>query len=444
MIDKTTVDRIFDAAHIVDVVGEFVSLKKRGANYIACCPFHNERTPSFSVSPSKNIYKCFGCGKGGNAVNFIMEYEHLAYADALRHLARKYNIEIAEKRQMTEEMLRNDRCESLLFISEYAARVFQDNLLNTDEGSNIGLSYLKKRGFREDIIRSFKLGYGLEARNSFTQKALKDGYKEEFLTGTGLSIKSEQGMFDRFAGRLIFPIHSISGKVLAFGGRTLKTDKKTAKYINSPESDIYHKSKVLYGIYHAKKSIGQNDKCYLVEGYTDVLSMHQAGIENVAASAGTSLTTEQIRLIKRFTSNITILYDNDPAGIKAALRGIDLILQEEMNVRVLLLPNGEDPDSFAHSHSASELEEYIRANETDFIRFKARLFQNDTENDPSKLSQKITDIVRSIALIHNPITRAVYLKECSRLFEVDERILTETADKIRTNALPKENIILTN
>ncbi len=434
MIDRTTIDRIFDAARIVDVVGEFVSLKRRGANYFGCCPFHNERTPSFSVNPARNIYKCFGCGKAGNPVNFVMEHEHLGYADALRYLAKKYNIVIEEKEQTPEERQLSDRRESLMVVSAYAARTFHDNLFNTREGTAIGLSYFKERGFREDIIKQFELGYSLEARDAFTQKATKDGYKEEFLVETGLCIKGERSVFDRFAGRVIFPIHSLAGKVIAFGGRVLKTDKKTAKYLNSPESEIYHKSKVLYGIYQAKKSIVQNDKCFLVEGYTDVLSMHQAGIENVVASSGTALTVEQIQLVKRFTPNITVLYDGDPAGIKASLRGIDLILQEDMNVKVLLLPDGEDPDSFSRTHSASELETYMRNNETDFITFKARLLLDDAKGDPIKRSQLITDVVQSIALIPKPITRAVYLRECSNMFEMDELMLTETADAIRRKA----------
>ena len=431
MIDRYTIDRIFDSARIVEVVEEFVTLKRNGANYKGCCPFHNERTPSFVVSPAKNIYKCFGCGKAGNAVNFIMEHEHLAYADALRYLAKKYNIEIVEKEQTPEEKVQNDRRESLLIVSAYAARIFRENLFDTREGTAIGLSYFKERGFREDIIKTFELGYSLESRDAFTKRAFKDGYNEEFLIETGLSIKGERGTFDRFAGRVMFPVHSLAGKVTAFGGRILKTDKKAAKYLNSPESEIYHKSKVLYGIFQAKKSIVQNDKCFLVEGYTDVLSMHQAGIENVVASSGTSLTVEQIQLVKRFTPNITVLYDGDKAGIKASLRGIDLILQEDMNVKVLLLPDGEDPDSFSRTRSSSELEEYIRSNETDFITFKAQLLLDDAKGDPIKRSELITDVVRSISLIPKPITRAVYLKECGRMFEVDEQMLTETADGMR-------------
>ncbi len=431
MIDRATIDRIFDTARIVDVVEEFVALKRRGINYMGCCPFHNERTPSFVVSPAKNIYKCFGCGKAGNAVNFIMEHEHLSYPDALRYLAKKYNIEIVEKEQTPEEQQLSDRRESLMVVTSYAARTFQDNLLNSREGMAIGLSYFKERGFREDTIKKFELGYCFEARDAFTRKALKDGYKEEFLAETGLSIQGEHGVFDRFAGRVMFPIHSFAGKIIAFGGRVLKTDKKTAKYLNSPESEIYYKSRVLYGIFQARNSIAKNGKCFLVEGYTDVISMHQAGIENVVASSGTSLTVEQIQLIKRFTPNITVLYDGDPAGIKASLRGIDLILQEDMNVKVLLLPNGEDPDSFSRTHSVTELEEYIRNNETDFITFKARLLLDDAKDDPIKRAELITDVVQSIALIPKAITRSVYLKECARMFEMDEQMLSETVELMR-------------
>ena len=431
MIERTTIDRIFDAARIVEVVGDFVTLKKRGVNYVGCCPFHNERTPSFSVNPARNIYKCFGCGKAGNSVNFIMEHEHFSYPDALRFLAKKDGIPIEEKEYTPEEKQQSDRRESLMLISAYATRIFHENLFNTQQGTAIGLSYFKERGFREDTIKKFDLGYSLEPRNDFTEKALKDGYKEEFLVETGLSIKGERGLFDRFSGRVMFPIHSLSGKVIAFGARILKADAKTAKYLNSPESDIYSKSKVLYGIFQAKNSIVKNDNCFLVEGYTDVLSMHQAGIENVVASSGTALTVEQIQLIKRFTTNITVIYDGDSAGINASLRGIDLILQEDMNVKVLLLPQGEDPDSFARSRSATELEKHIRENENDFITFKAKLLLDDAKNDPVKRSKLITDVVKSIALIPNNIKRSVYLKECARMFEMDERLLTETAEVMR-------------
>ncbi|MDR2037953.1 MAG: DNA primase [Bacteroidales bacterium] len=438
MIDRNTIDRIFEASRIVDVVEEFVSLKRRGVNYIGCCPFHNERTPSFVVSPAKNIYKCFGCGKAGNPVNFIMEHEHLSYPDALRYLAKKFHIEIVEKEQTPEEQQIADRRESLMIVSAYASRVFQENLFDTREGKAIGLSYFKERGFREDIIKNFELGYSLEARDAFTKKAIKEGYKEEFLIETGLSIKGENAVFDRFSARVMFPIHSLAGKVIAFGGRVLKADKKQAKYLNSPESDIYHKSKVLYGIFQARSSIVKNQKCYLVEGYTDVISMHQAGIENVVASSGTALTVEQIQLIKRFTENVTVLYDGDPAGIKASLRGIDLILQEGMNVKVLLLPDGEDPDSFSRKHSVTELEEYIGNHETDFINFKAQLLLDDAQGDPVKRARLITEVVQSISLIPNAIQRSVYLKESARMFDMDEQMLAETADTMRKKKISDE------
>jgi DNA primase len=432
MIDRAVVDKIFDAVRIVEVVEDFVSLKKRGAHYVGCCPFHQERTPSFTVSPSKNFYKCFGCGAGGSAVNFVMEIEHLSYPDALRYLARKYGIEIIEKEQTPEERLLVDRRESLMVASAYAARVFHDNLLNNREGQAIGMSYFKERGFREGVIEKFELGYSLESREAFAKQAIKDGYKEEFLTETGLCIKNERGLFDRFAGRVMFPIHSLSGKVIAFGGRVLDVKKhpNVGKYVNSPESEIYHKSKALYGVYQAKTAISRNHKCYLVEGYTDVLSMFQAGIENVVASSGTALTQEQIQLIKRFTDNVTVLYDGDSAGIKAALRGIDMFLQEGVNVKALLLPDGDDPDSFSRKHSASEMEEYFAAHETDFIRFKTNLLLEDAQNDPIKRAELISDVVKSVSLIPDAIKRAVYLKEAAAMFEMDEQVLTATADNL--------------
>ncbi|MDR1671939.1 MAG: DNA primase [Bacteroidales bacterium] len=433
MIDRNDIDRIFEAVRIVEVVEEFVQLKRRGVNFIGCCPFHNERTPSFIVSPAKNIYKCFGCGKAGNAVNFVMEHEQLGYPEALRFLAKKYGIEISEKELTPEERQQSDRRESLMVVSAYAARIFQENLHNTREGMAIGMSYFKERSFREDIIRKFELGYSLEARNAFVQKALKDGYKEEFLVNAGLCINGEKGLFDRFAGRVMFPIHSLSGKVIAFGGRVLKTDKNKhiAKYVNSPESEIYHKSNVLYGIFQAKNSIVRHRKCFLVEGYTDVISMHQAGIENVVASSGTALTTEQIRLIKRFAENVTVLYDGDAAGIKAALRGIDMFLQEGMNVKALLLPDGDDPDSFSRKHSAVALEEYFSHNETDFIRFKAKLLLDDAQGDPIRHASLINEVMHSIAVIPDPIKRAVYLKEAAEMFGMDEQMLAQSADEKR-------------
>lgn len=431
MIDRQTIERILDAAHITEVVQEFVPLKKRGVNYLGLCPFHNEKTPSFTVSPSKEIFKCFGCGKVGNSVNFIMEHEHLSYPEALKYLARKYNIEVVEKELSREEIDKQNERESLLVVSAYASRVFSENLFHNDEGISIGLSYFRERGFRQDTLKKFEVGYSLEKRDAFTKKALEDGYKEEYLVTTGLSIKGDERLFDRFSGRVMFPIHSLSGQVLGFGGRVLKTDAKTAKYLNSPESEIYHKSRILYGIFQARKAITRDDRCYLVEGYTDVMSLHEAGIENVVASSGTSLTIEQVRLIKRFTQNITILYDGDPAGIKASIRGIDLVLEEGLNVRIVLLPDGEDPDSYSKKVSNSEFTGYLKQQETDFIRFKTRLLLEEASSDPVKRAAMIKDVVKSIAVIPETITRTVYIKECSNLLEVGEPVLYQEVDKLR-------------
>ena len=430
MIPHHTVEQIFDAAHIEDVVQEFVSLRKRGVNYLGLCPFHNEKTPSFTVSPSKGIFKCFGCGKGGNAVNFIMEHESLSYPEALRYLAKKYNIEIEEKELTAEDIEKKNERESMLVLSSYAARVFEDILFNDEEGQSIGLSYFRERGFRQGTLKKFNVGYSLDRWDSFTQKALKDGYKIDYLVKTGLTIQKEEKTFDRFSGRVIFPIHSLSGQVLGFGGRTLRKDDKTAKYLNSPESDIYHKSRILYGIYHARKAIMQDDKCYIVEGYTDVLSLHEAGIENVVASSGTALTREQVRLIKRFTSNVSILYDGDEAGIKASLRGIDIVLEEGMNVKVTALPEGEDPDSFSRKKSNTEFREYIAQNETDFIRFKTKLLVKEAADDPVKRAGLIKEVVRSIAVIPETITRTVYIQECSTLLNVAEQVLYAEVNRL--------------
>ena len=427
MIEQETVDKIFETASILDVVSEFVSLKKRGTNYFGCCPFHNEKTPSFSVSPSKNLYKCFGCGKGGNAVNFIMEHEQMTYYEALRYLANKYHIDIKETERTPEEQERHDDRESMMVLNEFAKNTFIRNMTETDEGRAIGYKYFKERGFNEETIKAYELGFCLSDRKAFTEFALKSGYQQKFLVSTGLSIlKEEDGyIFDRFSGRVMFPIHNLTGKVIGFGGRVLdaRTKGVNVKYMNSPQSEIYDKSRSLYGIYQAKATIVRNDKCFLVEGYTDVLSMHQSGITNVVASNGTALTIEQIRLIHRFTSNITVLYDGDEAGIHAALRGIDMLLAEEMNVKVLLLPDGEDPDSFARNHSSSELEEFIAQNETDFLLFKTRLLLNDAGNDPVKKSNLIGDIVTSISVVPDSIKRELYAKECSELMGIDERIL---------------------
>ncbi|MDH6313485.1 DNA primase [Parabacteroides sp. PFB2-10] len=432
MIDQPTIDRILDAANIVDVVSEFVTLRRRGVNYVGLCPFHSDKTPSFYVSPAKNICKCFACGEGGSTVHFVMKHEQLTYFDALRFLAKKYNIEIQE-RELTEreKQVRSDR-ESMLIVNTWAQQYFSNQLLTSEEGRNIGLRYFKERGFREDIIRKFQLGYSLDKRDALAQEAIEKGYQKDFLEKTGLIIVYENGNInDRFRGRVMFPVHTLSGKVVAFGGRTLKKDEKTAKYVNSPESEIYHKSNELYGIFFAKQPIVKADRCYLVEGYTDVISMHQAGIENVVASSGTALTQGQIRLIRRFTNNITVLYDGDAAGIKAALRGIDMLLEEGMNVKVLLLPNGEDPDSFARKHNATEFIQYIDKNETDFIRFKTQLLLDDAGNDPIKRSELISDIIRTVAIIPDEIARTVYMRECSRMLEVDERVLLNEINKIR-------------
>lgn len=432
MIDQPTIDRILDAANIVDVVSEFVTLRKRGVNYVGLCPFHDDKSPSFYVSPAKNICKCFACGEGGTAVHFIMKHEQIGYFDALRFLAKKYNIEIAERELSDEEKrVRSDR-ESMFIVNAWAQQYFSQMLHEHVEGKTVGMRYFIERGFREDTIRKFQLGYSLDQRDALYQQALRKGYKKEYLEKTGLVIAYENGnVNDRFRGRVIFPVHSLSGKVVAFGGRILKKDEKTAKYVNSPESPIYHKSNELYGIYFAKQAIVKADRCYLVEGYTDVISMHQSGVENVVASSGTALTHGQIRLIHRFTNNITVLYDGDAAGIKAAIRGIDLLLDEGMNVKVVLLPDGEDPDSFARSHSATEFTEFIRQHETDFIRFKTKLLLADAGNDPVKRAALIGDIIRTIAIVPDDITRTIYIRECSAMMEIDEQVVLNQVNKQR-------------
>ncbi len=423
MIDHATIERILDAAEITDVVSDFVTLRKRGVNQLGLCPFHNEKTPSFTVSPAKGIFKCFGCGKGGNAVNFIMEHENLSYPEALKWLAKKYHIDIVEEEQTDEQIQQKNDRESMMIVSSFAQKFFTRYLWEENEGRTIGLSYFRERSFRDDILKKFEVGFAPDGKTAFTEVAQKEGYKIEFLEKTGLTIKRDNWMRDRFAGRVMFPIHNLAGRVIAFGGRILKEDKKIAKYLNSPESDIYHKGRVLYGIFQAKREISKTDKCYLVEGYTDVLSMHQAGIENVVASSGTALTPDQIRMVKRFTPNITIIYDGDAAGIKASMRGIDLVLEEGMNVKVLLLPEGEDPDSFAKKMGATGYLEYINKNETDFIQFKTRLLLKDTENDPIAKARLISDVIRSVSVIPDSITRSVYIKECSRLMGVNEEVL---------------------
>jgi DNA primase len=429
MIPKETVAKILETAEIVDVVSDFISLKKRGANYLGLCPFHNEKGPSFTVSPAKGIYKCFGCGKSGAPVNFIMEHEGLTYPEALRFLAKKYSIKIEEVEQTADQIKEQNAKESMMLLSAYAQQQFTHNLWEHDEGKRIGLSYFKERGFSKQTIERFQLGYSLENRKAFSEKALADGYLMEYLVKTGLTIENEGRFFDRFSGRVIFPIHNISGRPIAFGGRILTNDKKLAKYLNSPESEIYHKSNVLYGLFQAKKTIVEKNNCYLVEGYTDVVSLSQAGVENVVASAGTSLTVEQIRLIRRFTPNVTIMYDGDNAGIKASFRGINLILTEGLNVKVLLFPDGEDPDSFAKKHTQEELIAFMEGNTTDFISFKTKLLLDETKNDPIAKAQLIHDIVESISLIPDGIARSLYIKECSRLMAVDEQLLINELNK---------------
>ena len=439
MIPKETIDLIFETARIDEVVGDFVHLKKRGVNMLGNCPFHDEKTPSFTVSPAKGIYKCFGCGKGGNSVNFVMDHEHFSYPEALKYLASKYNIFIEEEvRTPEQEEADNDR-ESMYIVSNIANEYFQDQLFNDNEGRAIGLSYFKERGFREDTLKKFQLGYSPEKSDAFSAHALKEGYKIEFLEKTGLTIAKESRNYDRFRGRVMFPIHSLSGRVLGFGGRILKSNVKAAKYLNSPESEIYSKSKVLYGMYQSKNSIVKKDRCLLVEGYTDVISMHQSGMENVVASSGTSLTLEQIKLVKRFTNNITLLFDGDAAGLKAALRGVNLILQEGMNVKVLTFPDGEDPDSYAKKVSSEELENYIDAQAKDFIEFKCSLFLEEAKEDPIKRAELIKDIAATVALIPDTISRTVYAQSSSRILGVDEQLIFTSIEQSRSGKASSSN-----
>ena len=430
MIKPETVQNIIEAARIEEVIGDFVQLKKRGVNYLGLCPFHNEKTPSFVVSPSKGIFKCFGCGKSGNAVGFIMEHEHYSFPEALKYLANKYGIEVEEE-EMTPEMQEQfDERERMFLLNGFMTNHFQENLFNTEDGKAIGLTYLKEREFYESTIKKFQLGYAANAWEEYSLFALKNGYKKDILVKTGLSIEKDQKLIDRFKGRVIFPIHNLTGKVIGFGGRILTSDKKTAKYLNSPESEIYNKSKSLYGIYFAKNAIAKADNCYLVEGYTDVISLHQAGIENVVASSGTSLTVDQIKLIRRFTRNITILYDGDTAGIKASFRGIDLILEQEMNVKIVLFPEGEDPDSFVRSHRKTEVDEFITSQSADFIIFKTKLLLDETAGDPAKRADLIREIVLSISKIPDAITRTVYIKECSSVMSIAEQTLVNELNKL--------------
>ena len=419
MIDRATVDKILDAVRIEEVIGDFVSLRKRGANYLGLCPFHQDKNPSLSVSSTKGIFKCFACGKAGGAVSFLMEHEHLTYTEALRYLAKKYHIEIVEKEETAEEIAHRMRYESLLVVTDYAQKFYADILWNTEVGKAIGLSYFRERKFSDETIRKFGLGYAASRPLTLCNKALKEGYKPEYLVAAGLCLEREGTgeLYDRFFDRVIFPIHSISGRVIAFGGRTLKTDKSVAKYVNSPQSEIYDKSRSLYGIFQAKNSIAKEDKCILVEGYADVISMHQAGVTNVVASSGTSLTVEQIRLIKRFTEKITIIYDGDAAGVKAALRGIDLVLEEGLSVKVVLLPPEDDPDTFAKSHSLIEIREYIEENEKDFISFKSDLLLEESERDPVRRAQVIGDILQSVSAVADPILRNIYVELVAEKFD---------------------------
>ena len=438
MINRETIDKIMETARIEEVVGDFVNLKKRGTSLIGNCPFHGEKTPSFHVSVSKGIFKCFGCGKGGDSVRFVMEHEKYSYPEALKFLAQKYNIEVEETVEAVQDVEAQNARESLYIVSQFAANYFEDQLWNNTEGKAIGLSYFKERGFREDILKKFNLGYSPDVWDALTQDAIKNKHAEEYLEKTGLAIRNDKTkLYDRFRGRVMFPIHNFTGRVIGFGGRTLKTDKNIPKYVNSPESDIYHKSNVLYGLFHAKKAIRDTDNCYLVEGYADVLSVHQANIENVVASSGTSLTIEQIRLIGRFTQNVTILYDGDAAGIKASLRGLDMILEEGLNVKVVSFPTGDDPDSYMHKVGAGAFKTYIEENRQDFILYKANILLAEAGKDPIKRAGIIRDIVESIAKIPDHIKASVFIRECSRLLEVEERILVSELNTMRAAKLRK-------
>ena len=441
MIDQPTIDRILDAAQIVDIVSDFVTLRKRGVNYVGLCPFHDDKTPSFYVSPSKGLCKCFSCGKGGNAVHFIMEHEQMSYPEALKYLAKKYGIEIKERELSSEEKLMQSERESLFIVNNFARDYFQNILKNHVDGRSIGMAYFRNRGFRDDIIEKFQLGYCTESHDAMAQEAIKKGFKKEYLVKTGLCYETDDHRLrDRFWGRVIFPVHTLSGKVVAFGGRVLSSATKgvKVKYVNSPESEIYHKSSELYGIYFAKQAIVKQDRCFLVEGYTDVISMHQSGVENVVASSGTALTPGQIKLIHRFTNNITVLYDGDVAGIKASLRGIDMLLEEGMNIKVCLLPDGEDPDSFARKHNATEFQKFIKDNETDFIRIKTNLLLEDAGKDPIKRAELIGNLVQSISIIPEAIVRDVYIKECSQLLRIEDKLLVSEVAKRRETQAEKQ------
>ena len=440
MIDGQTKQRIIDAANILEVVQDFVSLRRSGVSYVGLCPFHSDRKPSFYVSPSKNVCKCFSCGEGGSPVHFIMKHEQLSYNEALRYLAKKYHIEIVEREETDEEKKAASERQSLFILNDYAQKFFVDQLHNTDDGRNIGLSYFRERGLRPDIIEKFGLGYAPELRDIFTKQALTAGYPIERLTAVGLSIQYEdKPPHDRFRGRVIFPVRNLSGQYVAFGGRIMGKADKTAKYINSPESLIYSKSRELYGLYQAKQAISKANKCYLVEGYTDVISMHQSGVENVVASSGTALTVQQIRLIRRFTERVTVLYDGDNAGIKAALRGIDLLLEEGLDIKVVLLPEGEDPDSYAQKHSRQELLDFLDAEETDFIHFKIRLYQSEMQRDPIRRAELIKDVLRTIALIPDTIRRTVLIQSSAALLNMDEALLKSEVAKFRAQGYHAHN-----
>ncbi|MCU0359421.1 MAG: DNA primase [Bacteroidia bacterium] len=447
MIPRDTVDRIIDAAHVEEVVGEFVTLKKRGTNLLGLCPFHGEKTPSFTVSPTKGIFKCFGCGKAGSSVNFVMEHLKLTYPEALRWLAKKYNIDIVEKEITPEDLEKQTERESLFIVMQYAQRYFTEQMLTTDEGKSIGLGYFQERGLQPAIIEKFQLGYSPESRNAFTKAAVKAGYQPKYLSASGMSIVrngtdekkelAEGDLFDRFAGRVMFPVLDEAGRVVAFGGRTLSSDKKTAKYINSPETDIYHKSRVLYGLWYAKRAIQNADTCYLVEGYMDVIAMHQAGVENVVASSGTSLTIEQIKSIHRFTKNIVVLYDGDEAGQKASMRAIPMLLEEGMNVRLLMFPDNDDPDSFSRKVGAEEFQNYLRENSQDFLFFRAERLKTISSGDPIKRAGLIRELVENIALIPDNIIRSVYIRQCAIIMEMEEQILQNEVNKLRRNLASK-------
>ena len=439
MISKSTIDKVFESSRVEEVIGDFVQLKKSGSNFKGLSPFSEERTPSFMVSPVKQIWKDFSSGKGGTAITFLMEHEHFTYPEAIKYLANKYNIEVEETEQTNEQKLESDEMESLYLVSDYANKFFQKTLKKTDEGKSIGLSYFKERGFTEDTINRFQLGYCKDEWTSFTDQAIKDSYKIEFLEKSGLTIVKEDKKFDRFKGRVIFPILSMSGRVLGFGGRTLKTSKSTAKYLNSPESKIYYKSKVLYGLFHAKQEIAKQDNCFLVEGYTDVMRMYERGIRNVVSSSGTALSSDQIRLINRLTNNITVVFDGDSAGINAAFRGIDIILEQGMNVKICNLPEGEDPDSFAKDKNVDELLSYFLENSKDFITYKASLLIEGAKNDPIKKSETIRDMVASISKISDQIKKEIYIKECSSIMDISEEVLYSTLAQISKKQSSKFN-----